>query len=161
MGHGSPLLTEKKGDAVDVEKGDIALRPAFEIDGTQWFNTRQLLLQFASSESAIISLNGKTLDEDKKSHAPEYRNRTEDVSRNPLVPGRNTIAVRLRDTAGAAFVDMQLAILDEEQFNERAQQQAIAKAAVPTVPKGPEVRAKAIASMVWALGAGAEFRFNH
>jgi hypothetical protein len=78
-----------------------------------------------------------------------------------LVPGRNTVAVRLKNAAGDAFFDMQLAILDEQQARERARQSATATAALPTVPKDAEIRGTAIASMVWALAAGSEFRFNH
>lgn len=161
VGRGSPLLADKKGDTLDIEKGDVALRLAFEIDGTQWFNATRMILQVASSESATVSLNGKTLDDDKKGHPAEYWNRTVDVPGDMLVPGRNTVAVRLKNAAGDAFFDMQLAILDEQQARERARQSATATAALPTVPKAHEVRGQAIASMVWALAAGSEFRFNH
>jgi len=161
VGRGSPLLADKKGDTLDIEKGDVALRLAFEIDGTRWFNAARMILQVASSESATVSVNGKTLDDDKKGHPAEYWNRTVDVPCDMLVPGRNTVAVRLKNAAGDAFFDMQLATLDEEQSRERARQVAIATAALPTVPKDAEVRGRAIASMVWALAAGSEFRFNH
>ena len=161
VGRGSPLVADKKGDTLDIEKGDVALRLAFEIDGTQWFNATRMILQVASSESATVSLNGKTLDDDKKGHPAEYWNRTVDMPGDMLVPGRNTVAVRLKNAAGDAFFDMQLAILDEQQARERARQSATATAALPTVPKAHEVRGQAIASMVWALAAGSEFRFNH
>jgi hypothetical protein len=163
VGHGSPLLTEKKGHVFDVPKGDVALRFAFEIDGRQWFDAARMLLQVAASESATVSVNGQMLDDDKdkKGRSAQYWNRVVDVSSAPLVPGRNTVAVRLKNAAGDAFFDMQLAILDEQQARERARQSATATAALPTVPKAHEVRGQAIASMVWALAAGSEFRFNH
>jgi len=161
VGRGSPLLADNKGDTLDIEKGDVALRLAFEIDGTRWFNAARMILQVASSESATVSVNGKTLDDDKKGHPAEYWNRTVDVPCDMLMPGRNTVAVRLKNAAGDAFFDMQLATLDEEQSRERARQVAIATAALPTVPKDAEIRGTAIVSMVWALAAGSEFRFNH
>lgn len=163
VGHGSTLLTEKKGHVFDVPKGDVALRLNFEIDGTQWFNAAGMLLQVAASENAVVYVNGQRIDDDKdnKGRSAQYWNRVVTVSSAPLVPGRNTIAVRLRNAAGAAFFDMQLATLDDSQSRERARNLATSTAKLPTVPTDTEVRGTAIASMVWALAAGSEFRFNH
>lgn len=161
VGHGTPLLGEKKGDTLDVKEGDVAFRRTFDIDGTQWFNASRILLQVASSDSAAVSVNGKLLDDDKQGHPAQYWNRTLDVPPDSLAPGRNTIAVRLKNAAGDAFFDLQLATLDEPQGLERARQQTTATAAPPTMPNDAEVLRRALESMVWAMAAGSEFRFNH
>jgi hypothetical protein len=169
IGFGNKLIDEKKGDLLEVKGGDVAFRRVFNIDAAQLLLVKKLRLQVASDDSAAVYLNGKLIDDEKANHDAVYWNRTVEIPADALIPGRNLIAVRLRNAEKSSdgFFDLQLS---SDRDEDRQQREALAKelkdfqsvasAPPPTLPSDTDLRRKAIENMVWALVAGSEFRFN-
>lgn len=170
LGYGVKLVEEKQGDTLAVQGAEAALRRVFEIDAARRGTIVQLRLQVASNDSAAVYLNGRLIDDDPSPHPPTYWNRSIDVPTAFLAPGRNVVAVRLRNAAKSpdAFLDLQLTAFDAEAVRRReallAEQKEVGRVAgtsIPAVASPPQLLEKALREMTWALVAGSEFRFNH
>lgn len=114
IGYGEPEVQNRKGTLI-AEKGQpLRFRRAFDVPADLLKQKGVALrLNVASDDSAVVYLNGKKVDEDTADHEFQYWNRDVQLPAAALVPGRNVLAVEVKNGAGSSdlFLDLELAAL--------------------------------------------------
>ncbi len=111
FGNGEPEVGNRKGTEI-AEKGQpVYCRRAFDVPAEILKEKGVAFrLKVASDNSAVVSINGKTADEDSGDHEFSYWNRDVVIPATLLQPGRNVIAVRVDNSAGSSdlYFDLEL-----------------------------------------------------
>jgi hypothetical protein len=112
-GYGEPEIESRKGTVIK-EKGEAMLfRKAIEIPADLLARKDvRFELRVASDDSAAVSVNGKVVaDEPGVDHEFAYWNQTVGLPANAFQPGRNVIAVLVRNKSGSSdlYLDLELA----------------------------------------------------
>jgi hypothetical protein len=112
LGNGEPEVTARKGTEVAEKGQDLFCRRAFDVPAELLKRPgAEFRLRVASDNSATVYLNGKPADDEDTDHEFAYWNREVVLPAALLKPGRNVVAVRVRNSAGSSDAYLDLAIV--------------------------------------------------
>jgi hypothetical protein len=111
VGYGEPEISARKGTTIKEQGQAILLRRTIDIS-SDLLSRKDLRfeLKVASDDSASVSINGKTLSDDKDDHEFAYWNQTVTLPADAFRAGPNVIAARVRNTAKSSdlYFDLEL-----------------------------------------------------
>jgi hypothetical protein len=112
IGYGEDEIRKREGTSISDQGQDVLFRRVVEVPADV-LNTKGVLLELkvASDDSAIVFLNGEKIDEDGEGdHEFAYWNREVELQPKLFKPGRNVIAVRVKNKQGSSdlYLDLEL-----------------------------------------------------
>lgn len=112
LGYGEPEIVEKKGTEVEDKGQEMLFRRIVDLPASVLsIIGATYRLSVASDDSATVFLNGRMIDKDPEvDHEFEYWNREIELKPIQLKPGRNVIAVQVRNKAQSSdmYFDLEL-----------------------------------------------------
>ncbi len=111
IGYGEEEIGRRNGSAITERGQAFVFRRAFDVPA-ELLNQKNVALRLnvASDDSADVFLNGKLLDrDDQADHEFSYWNREVELQAGQFKPGRNIVAVLVRNRANSSdlFLDVQ------------------------------------------------------
>src|SRR5262249_37545971 len=114
VGYGSPELDNRKGTTVP-DQGNVFFRREIDLPAEMLSQKGvSFRLMVASDDSAEVYVNGDQVDNDPdEKHRPAYWNREVDLGPKVFKPGKNVIAVKVRNRDGSSvlYFDLELTAL--------------------------------------------------
>jgi hypothetical protein len=113
IGYGEEELNTRKGTIISEKGQPFVFRRAVEIpEDLMRQPGAQFRLAIASDDSATVFLNGNQIDHDTEDHEFAYWNREIDVPVKALKPGRNVLAIFVRNGAISSdlYLDAELTV---------------------------------------------------
>jgi len=112
LGYGEPEILEKKGTVIEDKGQEMLFRRVVDIPASSLdIKGATYRLNIASDDSATVFLNGRLIDKDPEAdHEFMYWNREVELKPIQLKPGKNVIAVQVRNKAQSSdlFFDLEL-----------------------------------------------------
>jgi hypothetical protein len=112
IGYGEEEIAKRRGTQVDDKGKHFLFRREFQMP-PEMFNEKgvQFQLHVASDDSAVVWLNGKELDRDPEAdHEFAYWNRDVEIDAKRLLPGRNVVAVWVKNQPKSSDLYLDLEI---------------------------------------------------
>jgi hypothetical protein len=114
IGYGEPEILARKGATIPVQGEPVLFRRAMEVSSDLLGQQGVIFqLRVASDDSAIVYLNGVLIDQDPvEDHEFSYWDRDVEVPAKHFRPGRNVLAVLVKNKAGSSdlYFDMELSV---------------------------------------------------
>src|SRR5262249_52738495 len=104
IGYGEGEIKKSSGTIVAEEGQDFVFRRAFQMP-SELLTQKGVLFRVgvASDDSAIVFLNGNLIDKDPEDdHEFTYWNREVELTAQQLKPGRNVLALRVKNKRGSS-----------------------------------------------------------
>ncbi len=112
VGYGEEELTTRKGTVITLKEQEVLFRHELEVPAELLAQKGvQFSLTVASDDSALVYLNGQLIDQDPTAdHEFAYWNREIVVPLKHLKPGKNVVAVRVKNGSGSSDLYFDLAL---------------------------------------------------
>jgi hypothetical protein len=113
IGYGEPEIETRKGTVVEEKEQSFWFRREFDVP-SDVFSQKGVAFRIgiASDDSADVWLNGQQVDKDPEpDHEFSYWNRDVELTPQQLKPGKNLVAVLVRNKEGSSdiYLDMEIA----------------------------------------------------
>lgn len=112
VGYGEDEIGKRQGTIIKEQGQPFVFRRAFDVPGSLFAQKGVTFrLAVASDDSATVWLNGELVDQDPEAdHEFAYWNRDVELAPKHLRPGRNVLAVLVRNKAGCSdlYLDVEL-----------------------------------------------------
>jgi hypothetical protein len=111
LGYGEAELAKRSGTTIEEKGQDIVFRRTFEVPSDLLAQKGVVFrLNVASDDHAVVHFNGEVVDRDEGDHELSYWNREVEVPAKFLKPGRNLVAVLVRNKPGSSDLYLDMAI---------------------------------------------------
>ncbi|HJZ89564.1 MAG TPA: YdjY domain-containing protein [Gemmataceae bacterium] len=115
IGYGEDEISKRKGTTIEEQGQDFLFRRAVEVPA-ELLEKKGIMFRFgvASDDTASVFVNGKLVDKDPENdHEFAYWNRDVELPPKAFKPGKNLIAVLVKNRAGSSdlYMDLELVVL--------------------------------------------------
>jgi hypothetical protein len=112
VGYGEPEIIKRSGTVITDQGQTVLFRKTFDVP-PEWLQKKDVTFRLcvASDDSATVYLNGQLADQDPEAdHEFAYWNREVELKLSQLRPGRNVLAVEVRNRPGSSdlYLDIEV-----------------------------------------------------